>query len=130
MAGVAHCGLILLDSDDRATGSDGLRQDSREQAGAAIQVERRLAGSWLQRTKDRLGQHIGSSWMDLPEACRTHPPRPAGGTIGQEPRRAARPRSRVRMVNDAAFSRAPPVPDEQGAIAGTRRGSHLDPARA
>ncbi len=44
VAGIAHRGFVLLDADDRTARSDCLSQHAREQAGAAEQVERRLAG--------------------------------------------------------------------------------------
>jgi len=83
MSRVADRHGVLLDGDDAAGGPDGLGKQAGEQPGAAVEIQRRLAGFRFECGQHRIGQHIRGARMHLPEPAEADAPVPAGRALGQ-----------------------------------------------
>src|SRR5262249_44118252 len=85
-ARVADRLALRLDAHDQPVRADRLAQNAREQARAAVQVDRHLASAGLQGVEDRVDQGLRGARMDLPEAAAADLPQPVRHLLAHERR--------------------------------------------
>ena len=117
LARVAHRRHVGFHPGDQPGGPDRPGQGAGEQARAAVQIQRDVAGLRAQRGQHHLGQHAGGGRVNLPEPPGTDSPGPAGRVLGE-------PRPRV---SASAPGRAG---HRYGPLPRSGRDGHLDAAGA